>query len=93
MEQLATMIIALAIDTIVENIPLGSQNKIQASLITSAPTSTPTATSTTASCMATATNADVSRFMKFCRFPWFILADCFYLDSFFVDLSVVRTAI
>jgi hypothetical protein len=45
--RLATYLLVLAIDTIVDNVPLKGQNRIAASLITTSPTATATQTTTT----------------------------------------------
>lgn len=45
--QIATYLLALAIDTIVENVPLKGENRIASSLVTTAPTATRTAAPTT----------------------------------------------
>ncbi|KAK3317193.1 hypothetical protein B0T19DRAFT_434438 [Cercophora scortea] len=44
--ELGTFLLALAIDTIVDNAPLNRENRIAASLITTSPTTTPTPTQT-----------------------------------------------
>lgn len=55
--QLATFLLVLAIDTIVENVPLKGQNRVASSLITTSPSPTTTTSSTTMTCETGCPNA------------------------------------